>query len=228
MSYYTASGEPPGVWAGTGAERLGLTGEVDPRIIEALYMKGVGPDGQRLRPAPKARTAAEEDAREEAAVRAYREAHPYASASEVEEERARARSRAGQIKVPYFDLTISAVKSVSVLHASLKVAAARTGDAELAARLNELADGIEQDLMNSARAAIAYAEERAAFVRTEHHSATTGEWRDALGLVAALFLHHISRTVTRSCMFTPRSRTWPSGLTAETTGGGASTAAPCT
>ena len=156
-------------------------------------MKGVGPDGQRLRPPPKARTAAEEDAREEAAVRAYREAHPYASASEVEEERAQARCRAGQVKVPYFDLTISAVKSVSVLHASLKVAAGRTGDAELAARLNELADGIEQDLMDSARAAIAYAEERAAFVRTGHHSATTGEWRDALGLVAALFLHHISR-----------------------------------
>ena len=66
MSYYTASGEPPGVWAGTGAERLGLTGKVDPRVIEALYMKGVGPDGQRLRPPPKARTAAEEKAREEA------------------------------------------------------------------------------------------------------------------------------------------------------------------
>jgi len=26
MSYYTACGEPPGVWAGAGAERLGLTG----------------------------------------------------------------------------------------------------------------------------------------------------------------------------------------------------------
>ena len=97
-------------------------------------------------------------------------------------QRAQARCRAGQVKVPYFDLTISAVKSVSVLHASLKVAAGRTGDAELAARLNGLADGIEQDLMDSARAAIAYAEERAAFVRTGHHSATTGEWRDALGL----------------------------------------------
>ena len=40
MSYYTASGEPPGVWAGTGAERLGLTGQVDPRVIEALCMMG--------------------------------------------------------------------------------------------------------------------------------------------------------------------------------------------
>src|SRR6185437_724354 len=128
-----------------------------------------------------------------AAVRAYREAHPYASASEVEEERTQARCRAGQVKVPYFDLTISAVKSVSVLHASLKVAAGQTSDAELTARLNALADGIEQDLIDSARAAIAYAEERAAFVRTGHHSVTTGEWRDALGLIAALFVHHISR-----------------------------------
>jgi hypothetical protein len=40
MSYYTASGESPGVWAGTGAERLGLTGQVDPRVIEALCMMG--------------------------------------------------------------------------------------------------------------------------------------------------------------------------------------------
>ena len=63
MKYYTASGEPPGVWAGAGAEHLGLTGEVNPNVIEALYMKGIGPDGQRLRPPPKARTAAEEDAR---------------------------------------------------------------------------------------------------------------------------------------------------------------------
>ena len=37
--YYTASGEPPGVWAGAGAQHLGLTGEVDPKVIEALYMQ---------------------------------------------------------------------------------------------------------------------------------------------------------------------------------------------
>ena len=35
MSYYTASGEPAGVWAGAGAAGLGLTGVVDPAVIEA-------------------------------------------------------------------------------------------------------------------------------------------------------------------------------------------------
>ena len=38
MSYYTASGEPPGRWAGTGAARLGLTGVVDPGVIQRLFM----------------------------------------------------------------------------------------------------------------------------------------------------------------------------------------------
>ena len=33
----------------------------------------------------------------------------------------------------------------------------------------------------------------ACYTRTGHHSSTTGEWRDGKGLIAALFLHHISR-----------------------------------
>ena len=173
--------------------RLGLTGEVDPEVIGSLYMHGIGPGGERLRPELKKRTQQEEDEREAQLVAAFREAHPFASASEIEQERAGIRGRASQVKVPYLDLTISAVKSVSVLHASLKVAAARTGDQALAARLNALADGIEADLVESARAAIGYAEQRACYTRTGHHSATTGEWRDGDGLVSALFAHHISR-----------------------------------
>ena len=34
MSYYTAAGEPPGEWAGKGAAALGLSGQVDPDVIE--------------------------------------------------------------------------------------------------------------------------------------------------------------------------------------------------
>lgn len=37
MSYYTASGEPPGQWAGKGAAALGLSGQVDPAVIGRLY-----------------------------------------------------------------------------------------------------------------------------------------------------------------------------------------------
>jgi TrwC relaxase len=40
---------------------------------------------------------------------------------------------------------------------------------------------------------LAWLERHAAYTRTGHHSAQTGEWRDGDGLVASLFLHHISR-----------------------------------
>jgi hypothetical protein len=48
MSYYTAAGEPPGQWAGKGAATLGLSGTVDPDVIEYLYQENIGPGGERL------------------------------------------------------------------------------------------------------------------------------------------------------------------------------------
>ena len=46
-AYYTdaveAGGEPPGIWYGRGAEALGLVGEVDPLVMEALYTHGLDP-----------------------------------------------------------------------------------------------------------------------------------------------------------------------------------------
>ena len=47
--------------------------------------------------------------------------------------------------------------------------------------------------MDSAREAVAWLERHATYTRTGHHSARTGEWRDGDGLVASLFLHHLSR-----------------------------------
>jgi conjugative relaxase-like TrwC/TraI family protein len=99
-------------------------------------------------------------------------------------------------QVPYFDLTVSAVKSVSVLHASYRVAASQArdrGDQDQAAALDARADQIEVALMDSAREAVRWLEGHATYTRTGHHSARTGEWRDGDGLVASLFLHHLSR-----------------------------------
>ena len=48
MSYYTAAGEPPGQWAGKGAAALGLSGQVDPDVIERLYQENIGPGGELL------------------------------------------------------------------------------------------------------------------------------------------------------------------------------------
>ena len=98
--------------------------------------------------------------------------------------------------MPYFDLTISAVKSVSVLHASYRVAARQArhgGDPDQAAALDARADEIEAALLDSAREAVAWLERHASYTRTGHHSARTGEWRDGAGLTASAFLHHLSR-----------------------------------
>ena len=192
MSYYTAAGEPPGEWAGKGAAVLGLSGQVDPDVIGRLYQHGIGPGGELL---VKRRQSKEADEREAAAVAAYLAAHPYASAVELAEVRASERGKDPH-QVPYFDLTISAAKSVSVLHASLRVSARQArdrGEQDQAAALDAKADQIEDALLESAREALAWLERHATYTRTGHHSAVTGEWRDGGGLIASLFLHHLSR-----------------------------------
>ena len=121
MRYYTASGEPPGQWAGKGAAALGLSGTVDGKVMDRLYMEHIGPGGERLtRPRGKAK----DDDQAEAAFRA---GHPFASETEVSEAVVRARASA-RVTVPYYDLTVSAAKSISVLHASLKIAAQEAHD----------------------------------------------------------------------------------------------------
>jgi conjugative relaxase-like TrwC/TraI family protein len=192
MSYYTAAGEPPGQWAGTGAAALGLRGQVHPNVIGRLYQHGIGPGGELLVTRRRSKAAAQ---REQAAVVAYLAAHPHASAIELGEVRAAARGTDPH-SVPYFDLTISAVKSVSVLHASYRVAARQArecGDQDQAAALDARADQIEAALTASAREAVAWLERHATYTRTGHHSSRSGEWRDGAGLVASVFLHHLSR-----------------------------------
>ena len=192
MSYYTAAGEPPGQWAGKGTAALGLSGQVDPDVIGRLYQDNIGPGGELL---VKRRQSKAADEREEAAVAAYLAAHPYASATELAEVRAAERGRDPH-QVPYFDLTVSAVKSVSVLHASYRVSARQArdrGENGQAAAFDARADELEDALLESAREAVGWLDRHAAYTRTGHHSARTGEWRDGGGLVASLFLHHLSR-----------------------------------
>ena len=118
MSYYTAGGEPPGQWAGKGAAALGLTGQVDPAVIGRLYQHNIGPGGELL---VKRRQSPAAGEREDAAVAAYLAAHPYATATELAEVRAAERGTDPH-QIPYFDMAVDAVKSVSVLHASYRVA----------------------------------------------------------------------------------------------------------
>jgi hypothetical protein len=192
MSYYTAAGEPPGQWAGKGAAALGLSGQVDPAVIGRLYQHNTGAGGELLVKRRQSRAVGE---REQAAVAAYLAAHPSASATELAEVRAAERGTDPR-QVPYFDVTVDAVKSVSVLHASYRVAARQArehGDDEQAAALDAKADQIQDALMESAREAVSWLERHATYTRTGHHSARSGEWRDGDGLIASVFLHHISR-----------------------------------
>ena len=161
-------------------------------MIGRLYQENTGPGGELLVRPRQSKAAGE---RETAAVTAYLAAHPYASAVELAEVRAAQRGKDPHT-VPYFDLTVSAVKSVSVLHASYRVSARQArerGDGDEAAALDARADELEDALMESAREAVGWLERHATYTRTGHHSARTGEWRDGDGLVASLFLHHLSR-----------------------------------
>jgi hypothetical protein len=148
---------------------LGLSGQVDPKAIERLYQQNISPGGELLLKRRRSKAA---DARETAVVAAYLAEHPYASAVELAEVRAAERSQ-NPHQVPYFDLTVSAVKSVSVLHASYRVSARQArdrGEDDQAAALDARADELEDALMESAREAVSWLDQHAAYTRTGHHS----------------------------------------------------------
>ncbi|MFJ5645873.1 MobF family relaxase [Streptomyces sp. NPDC093223] len=46
--YYTASGNPPGLWMGSGIDALGVSGNVTEAQMKALYGEGLHPDADRI------------------------------------------------------------------------------------------------------------------------------------------------------------------------------------
>ena len=54
-SYYTASGEPPGIWAGQGCRDLGVSGIVRDDQMQSLWGEGYHPDADILGPIPLGR-----------------------------------------------------------------------------------------------------------------------------------------------------------------------------
>ena len=211
VDYYTGeAGEPPGYWQGAGARALGLSGQIGGQdeagkasaaVMRALYHDDVGPDGQVLarRQRPGRYQAAggslyeliEAEVQREVAARGR-----FIQPEEIRQIRLKARARLGRNRVPFYDFTYSAPKSVSVLWASLLQAAAeasadgREADAKrLAARAEQIREAVKRanDRM------MAVAERELAYVRTGHHSATSGEWRDAEGFIIASFPQHTNR-----------------------------------
>lgn len=216
--YYTgavACGEPPGVWYGAGADELGLTGEVDATVMEAVYSHVLDPRD----PASRDRTTWGEAASLAAGPRAYRDvdaihrdllaAEPDAGPERRAELR-RAAERSARQAVMFIDATFSPAKSVTVLGVAFERAendaraaaerAERAGRAEQAATARAEADAwaahraaVERAVMAGARAAIDYLQDRAGYSRVGHHGGGAGRWTDAHAFVVAQFLQHDSR-----------------------------------
>ncbi len=155
--YYTGAGEASGQWAGIGAERLGLSGEVaadDLRAVLAGMAPGTGgltPNGETIRPHPR--------------------------------------------RVPGFDLTFKAPKSVSVLYAvtddpRVQGAIIDAGEVAVRAALGWL--GREAAHVRRGNGDAAYINDLAA---RDPEAAEAARIRTlpATGLVAAMFRHRTSR-----------------------------------
>ena len=201
--YLTAAREPPGIWAGKGAEALGLRGQVGPdkaskETMRALFHYGIGPDGVPLgtrQRAPKHQARAVYAQVEAAIARRIAALGRFATPEEKRAIRLQERARA-RTSTPYYDMTFSAEKSVSLMYAGLLAAAKQArdqGDERAAERFGADAERVEAAVMAGADRMLELAEQRGAIVRTGHHGATSGEFRDAAGFVAVKFLQHTSR-----------------------------------
>lgn len=202
-------GEPAGLWMGRGAADLGLSGEVDPKAMETLYGEWRNPEtGEQLGRAPMAFKPLEE--RLEAALAKEPHATPERRA-EIERQ-VEATQRSGATK--YVDLTFSAPKSWSLLHAGFQVQAAQArteaeaaragGDEERAVELEAQAgefaakaDAVWDSYMEGVEAAMEYLadnhETRVGYHGRAADGSSVGRWAKADRLTAAAFRQHTSR-----------------------------------
>ena len=202
--YYTgavAAGEPPGLWWGGGAEILGLSGEVDADLMEAVYTRLLDPRD----PAAHDRQSWDEAAMLSAGHRKYRSAeeiyadlltqHPEAGPAERQQLRAQA-GRSARQAVAFIDATFSAPKSFTVAGLAFERAAnqARQAGDDVAAEAWEAhAKAVEEALMAGAQAALEYLQTNAGYSRVGHHGGGAARWIDAPNFVVARFLQHDSR-----------------------------------
>jgi conjugative relaxase-like TrwC/TraI family protein len=202
--YYSgavAAGEPAGLWYGTGATGLGLTGEVDADLMEAVYSKLLDPRD----PAAHSRATWGEAEALAAGHRKYRSADevykgllendPDAGPEQRAELRAQA-ERSAREAVSFIDVTFSAPKSVTVLGVAFERAAnnARAaGDETSAQAWSGHQRAVEDAVLAGARAALDFLQDQAGYSRVGHHGGGAGRWVDAHEFVVAQFLQHDSR-----------------------------------
>ncbi|MFD5565556.1 MobF family relaxase, partial [Kitasatospora griseola] len=204
------AGEPAGLWAGAGAEMLGLGGEIDvhgeavmadlyrdfldPRRRDDYYaelkaagVEGDSAEGRKIRKAYLLGAAPRDYKRGiPARIEAKLAKEPHATPerrAEIEQEVRRDTREANT----YFDLTFSAPKSWSIYHASLQ-----------AAGRHEEADQVWDAWMTGVRAGMEYMQEQAGMSRAGHHGEpvegrASGRYVEAKTWVYAVFRQHTNR-----------------------------------
>jgi conjugative relaxase-like TrwC/TraI family protein len=207
--YYFGGKEPPGQWIGKGLPALGLRAgqQVDQQVMRDLYLFDTRPDGTPLTRRQRNCQYDKRSLRErvEAAVaERIRDLGRFVTEDEKRritfEEHKKVRTN-----VALYDITHSAEKSVSLMFAGFLALARRArqaGDEAAAEQAEKRARDIEAAVTAGADETFGYIEQKAAYIRTGHHSVIkgedaetirTGEWRDAHGLVAGRFLQHTNR-----------------------------------
>jgi conjugative relaxase-like TrwC/TraI family protein len=201
--YYTgavAAGEPPGVWHGRGAEALGLAGEVDSDLMEAIYARLLDPRDEATHHREmwrEARALAPAHRRYRSPEEIYKEAlaeEPDAGPERRAELQAAA-ERKSQQAVAFWDATFSVPKSVTVLAVAFERAAntaAGAGRHEEAASWRAMLKAVEAAAMAGASASVDYLETNA-YARVGNHSSGAGRWMEQKGFIVAQFLQHDSR-----------------------------------
>ena len=206
LEYYLApadkGGEPAGRWAGRGLATLGFTaGQViDRSVFEPLY-------GQHLDPRdPVGKTrlgrAAQQFTPEDAIFGELAAAEQHASPARLAELRTLAKAQVRHA-VPFWDVTVSVSKSITLFYGGLLAAAeqaCRAGDTARAGHLERRAGRVWAAIMEGNAAALEYLQDEAGMTRTGYHRgsgtesrAELGKWEHARNWVIGSFRQHTSR-----------------------------------
>ena len=207
LEYYLApaekGGEPPGRWHGRGAAMLGFTEDqiIERAVFEKLYgERHLDPrdptDNTRLGRKPQQFASADDIFARLAA------AEPQASAARLAELRSLARAQTRRA-VPYWDVTVSLSKSISLFYGSLLAKAERArqqGDMAEARRFAADAADLWPLVARARETGMSWLEDQAGYVRTGYHRGTgaesraeLGKWEHAGDWVRASFAQHTSR-----------------------------------
>src|SRR5579863_3920422 len=206
LDYYLVpaekGGEPPGRWSGRGLAVLGLEpgAVVERGAFEKLFGEHLDPRD----PSGKTRLgrAAQQFKGEEGIYQELARAEPHATPSRLAELRSLAHAQTRRA-VPFWDMTLSVSKSVSLFHGSLLAeaeAARQEGRIEEAREWAGKAARVWDAVTEAREAMMGYLQDEAGYVRTGYHRGTgaetqaeLGKWERAQEWVVGSFKQHTSR-----------------------------------